>query len=191
MIIYQLFSFEYLNKHITTFIIIIYLLYINNNNTLTRPEPSVKPSATFGAALMLFLVTLNNCSLVYVGIAFQILSILTMFVAGGEVVLPYDLSDEFQATIMGIANSVANLSGVTVTYMTAKILGEQGSSADRWHIIINLIAGISLLGGIIFCLLARAENIDFRASKQARKEKKNEINNTSHINQANAGVSKM
>lgn len=132
-------------------------------------------AASFGVGSCLFLITFNGGSLVYVIVLLQCTSLLSIFAAGGETMLPYDLSDQFPATIMAIANSIANLSGLTVTTMTGKILGDQGGSNDRWNILLYLIAGSNIIGGLVFIILVKAEMIDFSDGdeKQIREQKLN------------------
>lgn len=117
--------------------------------------------ASYGMGAALFLFTFNNCNIVYVAILLQIISILSMFTAGGETMLPYDLSQEYPATIMSIANSVANVSGITTTTLAGLILGDEGGSYQRWNLLIYLIAGANMFGGLAFSFLVRAEPIDF------------------------------
>lgn len=124
--------------------------------------------ASFGISLLFFLLTFNDCNLFYVAALLQIVSFLSMFTAGGETMLPYDLSDEYPATIMSIANSIANLSGVTTTTLTAFILADQGGSYDRWNVLLYLIAGANLVGGLTFVLLVKAEPIDFESKKSPK-----------------------
>jgi hypothetical protein len=121
--------------------------------------------ASFGVSLGFFLLTFNDCNLVYVAVLLQVCSFFSMFVSGGETMLPYDLSEEYPATIMAIANSVANLSAVTITTLTAIVLGDQGGSFERWNKLIYLIAGVNLIGGICFTCLVKAEPIDFGATR--------------------------
>lgn len=124
--------------------------------------------ANWGMAISLILVTFNDCNIIYVAVLLQLMSLLSMFTAGGETMLPYDLSDQYPATIMAIANSVANFSGVTTTYLAGAILGNQSGSYSRWNILMYLIAGANLLGGLAFVLLVKAEPIDFTKSKHRK-----------------------
>lgn len=117
--------------------------------------------ASFGMAIVFLLITLSDCNLLYVALLLQLVSFLSMFTAGGETMLPYDLSEENPATIMAIANSIANVSAVTTTRLASLIVGEQGRSFARWNILIYLIAGANFLGGLAFSLLVEAKPIDF------------------------------
>lgn len=122
--------------------------------------------ANWGMAVALIMLTFNDCKIIYVAILLQLMSFLSMFTAGGETMLPYDLSDQYPATIMAIANSIANFSGVTTTFLAGKIVGDQSGSYDRWNILMYLIAGANLFGGLAFVLLVKAEPIDFENSKR-------------------------
>lgn len=121
--------------------------------------------ASLGMGISLFLLTFNGCNLTIVTILLLTISFLAMFTAGGETMLPYDLSDEYPATIMAIANSIGNVSGITTTALAAFILGgNHGASYDHWNILIYLIAAANLIGGMAFVLLVKAEPIDFSSS---------------------------
>lgn len=124
-------------------------------------------TASFGMCFAFMLLTFNACNMTYVTISLLITSFLSMFAAGGETMLPYDLSEEYPATIMAIANSVANLSASIVTTMATLVLGDQAGSFDRWNILLYIIAGTNLLGGLSFCFLVKAEPIKFD-KKQAQ-----------------------
>ena len=128
--------------------------------------------ASFGLATSLLLFTFNNCNILIVALLLQLASFLSMFTAGGETMLPYDLSSKYPATIMAIANSVANLSAVTTTALAGLILGDQGGSYDRWNLLIYLIAGANVLGGLAFTVLVKAEPID--EDKEAEEEEEEE-----------------
>lgn len=123
-------------------------------------------TANWGMALSLILLTFSDCNLLLVASLLQLMSFLSMFTAGGETMLPYDLSDQYPATIMAIANSIANFSGVTTTSLAGLILGGQSGSYDRWNVLINLIAGANLLGGLAFVVLVKAEPIEFKSSRR-------------------------
>lgn len=140
------------------------------NLSKTAIRKIFQSTSSYGIGIMLILLSLNECNLTYVFALLQILSFVTMFTAGGETMLPYDLSLEYPATIMAIANSVANMSGVTSTLLAAVILGEQGGSYSRWNILIYLIAGVNIIGGTLFNCLVKAEPIDFSESKGAKKD---------------------
>lgn len=117
--------------------------------------------ASFGLCACFSILTFNDCNIVFVTVLLQIISFLSMFAAGGETMLPYDLSEEYPATIMAIANSIANLSGITTTLVGGLVLGDQGGSYYRWNILIYLIAVFNLVGGIAFTFLVKAELINF------------------------------
>lgn len=121
--------------------------------------------AMFGSAISLFLMTLSDCNLVYSGILLQVLSIFAVFVAGGETMLPYDLTEEYPATIMAIANSFGNLSGIIITSLTGLLLGSQGGSQTRWNTVIYVVIVANIIGGLVFCLIVKAKPINFDSVK--------------------------
>lgn len=118
--------------------------------------------SSYAVGVALILLTFNNCSIVYVGVVLQFISLLSMFNVGGDAVLPYDLSDEYPATIAAIGNSIANLSGITTTVIAGQILGNQGGSYDRWNLLIRLIGIVNILGGLAFTILVSAKPIIFK-----------------------------
>lgn len=131
--------------------------------------------SSFGLGTTFLLLTFNNCNLLYVAILLQIGSLLSMFTSGGETMLPYDLSEEYPATIMAVANSIANLSAATTTTVAAIVLGDQAGSYDRWNTLIYLIAGINIFGGIVFTCLVKAESIDFSHNSKGKELKRNDL----------------
>lgn len=116
--------------------------------------------ASGGSGLLFVLITFNNCNLTYTAVALQLLAVVGVFTAGGETVLPYDLSEEYPATILAIANSLSNLTAISIPILVGLILNDQGGSSYRWNIIMYLIGGSNLLGSLIFALLVKAEPID-------------------------------
>lgn len=130
----------------------------------TGVRKSFQAIASYGLGVILILATYNDCNLTFLGVLLQIASLASMFTAGGETMLPYDLSLEYPATIMAIANSIANVSGITITTLAGLILGDHGGSYDRWNILIRLIGGTNILGGLAFSILVKAEPIDFSSN---------------------------
>lgn len=120
--------------------------------------------ASFGVASALTLLMFNGCNLIFVAVSMLLVAFFTIFCAGGEMMLPYDLSEEFPATIMGFANCLANMSGVTLTLFTGQVLANQGGNFARWNIIIGLIAALNFVGGLVFTCFVRAEPLDFGKS---------------------------
>lgn len=125
-------------------------------------------SSNGGMAIFLILMTFNDCNLIYVALVLQIISFLSMFTAGGETMIPYDLSNKYPATIMAIANCVANLSGLTTTEISRQVLRGQPSSFDRWNLLIYLVAGANIIGCIAFVSLIKAEPLDLSSKKKKK-----------------------
>ncbi|CAA2962125.1 inorganic phosphate cotransporter isoform X1 [Olea europaea subsp. europaea] len=123
---------------------------------------------TFGSGGLLLLLIFSNCNLTYITVDLLLMDVVSIFTAGGDSILPYDLSEDYPATIVAIANCVANTSGFVVPTVTSLILGDQGGSQTRWNYVIAFIACADLLGGILFCLLVKAERIDFDQKKEKK-----------------------
>lgn len=89
-----------------------------------------------GMASAYLIISFNiNHSLPVVCCAVILLSISSMFGSGGEAVLPVDLTAEYSASIMAIANSVANLSGILLPKVVEIILDGNLESSTHWTIV--------------------------------------------------------
>lgn len=116
-------------------------------------------TSSFSQTVMYLLITFDSCNIIYVGAVLQLGAVFYMFMAGGETLLPFDLSQEYPATIVAIANSVANTSGSTVTLLAGLILADQGGSYRRWNLLMLILGAANFVGGLAFCLLVKAEPI--------------------------------
>lgn len=111
----------------------------------------------YGMAFAYILMTFNMSSLSIVCCAVILLSITSMFGAGGEAVTPVDLSTEYSASIMAIANSFANLSGIVLPPLISMMLDDQLDSAENWNSAWRLLGAIVIVGGLVFSFLVTAE----------------------------------
>lgn len=121
---------------------------------------------SFGMGLAYILMTFCTSSLTMVCGIFVLLSASSMFGAGGEAVTPVDLSVEYSASIMAIANSLANLSGIVLPKVVSFILGNQLDSTERWDFVWWIVGGLSISGGFIYSCMVRAEIQEFRTEKK-------------------------
>lgn len=115
----------------------------------------------FGMCLAYVMITFNMSSLGIVCCAVVVLSVAAMFGAGGEAVTPVDLSTDYSASIMAIANSSANLSGIILPSLVSFIMDSQYGDAERWNIVWWIVAGIMALGGFVYVTVVTAEIQDF------------------------------
>lgn len=115
----------------------------------------------FGMALSYILITFNMGNLNLVCCAVILLSIFSMFGAGGEPLTPIDLSIEFSASIMAIANSSANLSGIILPPIVSFVLAGELDNPIRWDVVHTIVATIIIVGGILYCTVVRADPLDF------------------------------
>lgn len=129
--------------------------------TKTSIRKLFQSTASYGIAMCMLLLTFNGCDFLYLNIVLQLLSFLCMFTAGGETMLPYDLSERYPATIMAVANSIANTSASITTTMASVILGKEDTSYYRWNLLMFVISAANFIGASIFNLIVRAEPIDF------------------------------
>lgn len=89
-----------------------------------------------------------------------------MFSGGGESLIPYDLSDEYPATIAAIANSFSSMSGFVVPGLKTLIIGNSTDSVSAWNKYILIIAALQAIGGFIFIFNVKAEKLDFSIEEQ-------------------------
>lgn len=127
----------------------------------------------FGMGLGYLLISFNMGSLELVCCAVIFLSISSMFGSGGEAVLPVDLTTEYAASIMAIANSLANVSGIVMPQIVSMLLANQLNSAANWNRVLWFVSCTMICGGSVFTLFVRAELQDFhkrRTSKETEME---------------------
>lgn len=131
-------------------------------------------TCNIGMGIAYILMTFNFGSIHIACCGFLLLSVSCMFGAGGEAVLPVDLSIEYAASIMAIANSTANLSGILLPPMVSYLLtftevfgisfGDVSQSA-RWDLVWWIVGGVVTAGGLAFVCRVEAEIQDFRSPK--------------------------
>lgn len=114
-----------------------------------------------GTTLCFGLILMRSCDLLYTSFIFVIFGLLSTFNGGAETMLPYDLSEEYPATIMAIGNSVATISAPSLTALTGWVLGDEKHSVRRWNIILLLIAAYNAIAGAYFALYVKAEPLQF------------------------------
>lgn len=126
----------------------------------------------FGMGFAYFLITFNMSSLGVVCGAIVILSVAAMFGSGGEAVLPIDLSQEYSASIMAIANSLANFSGILLPQIVALVLDGQMDNAERWNTIWRIVGSLMVVGGLAFTFGVKAKIQDFSAKQKVEEVSK-------------------
>jgi len=124
----------------------------------------------FGMAFAYLLISLNGGSLNLVCGAFILLSITSMFGSGGEAVLPVDLTTEYSASIMSIANCVANFSGIILPKIVALLLNGQIGSHLHWNYVWWFVCGTMISGGLLFMFFVKAKVQDFKFDKPTREK---------------------
>lgn len=129
----------------------------------------------FGMGFAYILITFNMSSLSVACVAIVMLSVAAMFGSGGEAVLPIDLSQDYSASIMAIANSLANFSGIILPRIVALVLDDQLDSSDRWNTIWTIVGGIMILGGLAFTFGVKAKIQDFSSASEEEKKDKMDI----------------
>ena len=108
-------------------------------------------------------------ALVYVALAFSepdleltaylllLVCLFWMLGAGGESMVPYDLSSRYPASIVGLAHSISVLSGITMPALFSTVVGESTEDPDCWRNLFLIIAAGLTLGGVVFALVLKAK----------------------------------
>lgn len=135
----------------------------------------------FGMASAYILISLNMSSLGIVCFGIVLLSITSMFGAGGEAMTPVDLTSEYSASIMAIANSVANLSGMVLPPLVSFILDGQPTSSERWNMVWWTIGTIIVTGGLAFVCFVEAELQNFRHEKKSEAQEQDCTSNEKDV----------
>lgn len=115
----------------------------------------------FGCGSAFLLVSFNDCNITVVMAAIILTSIACMFGSGGEAIIPIDLSNDYPASIMALANSLANLSGVLLPLIAFNILGDDVNNKENWNYIWMLVGLISMGGGALWLFFVEAKLQDF------------------------------
>lgn len=127
----------------------------------------------FGMGISYLMLTFDMSSLNLAIFAVFVMAFTSMFGSGGEAVLPIDLSVEYSASIMAIANSAANLSGIVLPEIVKFIfILDLSTGANNWALVWWCVGFIIILGGVAFVFGVKAEIQDFsspRGSKKANK----------------------
>lgn len=129
----------------------------------------------FGMSLAYLLISFNMGSLELVCCAVILLSITSMFGAGGEAVLPIDLTTEYSASIMAIANSAANLSGIILPPVVSFFLANQLTSSDNWNQVWRFVSTVMACGGIMFTCIVKAKIQGFNEGKKVKEVEPKEV----------------
>lgn len=99
---------------------------------------------------------------------------LWMFGVAGESMIPYDLSYTYPATIVGVAQSIAVLSGLTLPSVCGLILTEDSADPSGWNLLFLLIAGALASGGIVLVLVLKSKPF-LPGEKECKNKDENKI----------------
>lgn len=103
-----------------------------------------------------------------------------MLGAGGESMVPYDLSSKYPASIVGLTHSISVLSGIAVPAVFDIIIGEETHDPERWRLLFMIMASALAFGGLIFGIVLKAK--PFLAEEQDGAPNSNQTNGHSGIN---------
>lgn len=151
-----------------------------------------------------FIMALTYVALAYTNPSLGMATLLIMSVcfwwmmgAGGESMLPYDLSSEYPASIVGFAHSFSIFSGLALSSLCSVILGEQTDDPQKWATLFYILAGLLAGGGLVFVVIVKArpflpgEKIP-KAARRAMKPKYQQQQVTSIFTEKNqSGTNKL
>lgn len=130
--------------------------------TTTNSRKLFQGISCFGSAIGLAILPLCGLNIKYAASVLVFISIVSMCACGGEALVPYDLSDKYPATIMAMANSFSSTSGFLVPILsTTLVSSEDAHDLEMWSQFLYTIAGINVIGGLIFMIMVKAEKIKF------------------------------
>lgn len=128
--------------------------------TKTKVRRIFQGASNIGMALGYIAFTVTN-SMTVIYIAMVVIALASTLGAAGEAVVPIDLTNKYSASIMAIANCVANSSGYIVPPIVSAIVGDQVQSYERWQSFWWMLSSILIIGSILFACIMQAEIQDF------------------------------
>lgn len=137
----------------------------------TRWRKIFQGLSNFSMAAVYLMLPLLSYDILPAGMLIMLIHLFWMFGAGGESMVPYDLSLRYPATIMGFAHAISVLSGVTIPSICGLILGDFGNEPERWNLLFLALAAALCVGGLVFCLVIKAE--PFLPGEKITKVRKN------------------
>jgi len=90
-------------------------------------------------------------------VAMMFVNFFWIFGAGGEAMVPYDLSYRYPATIVGFGYSISLISSFGMPIACGYLVGPDTHIPSNWGAIFYTIAALQASGGIIFCLFLRSK----------------------------------
>lgn len=132
-----------------------------NNRTfgfsVTKWRKVFQGGSNFLMAIMYLVLALSEPSIELASMLLIAVCLSWMLGAGGESMVPYDLSSKYTASIVGLTHSLSLFSGLTVPFVFDMIVGEEVQAPDRWRLLFTLLSGALALGGLVFVLLLKAK----------------------------------
>lgn len=114
-------------------------------------------SSNFTMALAYFALPFAGSNLPLVITLMVVAFLFWVFGAGGESMVPYDLSSRYPATICGLAHSFSVLSGIAIPALCGLVLSEDGADPRGWNLLFVIIGSGCTLGGLVFCLVLKSK----------------------------------
>lgn len=110
-------------------------------------------------------------------ICLLIVCIFWMLGAGGESMVPFDLSQKYPASIVGFAHSISISSGITIPGIVSLLVGDQKDSHESWNKVFLCIALLQIIGGLVFCFVLKAKPfLPEELQQQQQQEKQSQLN---------------
>lgn len=115
-----------------------------------------------------------------------IISITATLTPGGESLVLLDISVDYPATIIALANFCASLSGITTPVVFSLVLGTQVGSFAHWSQAYVLFSCICIAGGLVFVTMIDAVPQEFKATSQSKRSNKKEQQDGEEVEEVGA-----
>ncbi|GFQ97416.1 hypothetical protein TNCT_257231 [Trichonephila clavata] len=114
----------------------------------------------FAFSLGLILVCLAGCNVTLNVICFMFSTAIGGFCYSGYMLSHLDLSPEYAGTLMGIANTVSNLTGFIVPLIVGTLTDQQ-QTLHQWRYVFGITVGVMSSTTVIFVLFSSAKKQDW------------------------------
>uniref|UniRef100_A0A6G1S3M7 Putative transporter C38C10.2 n=1 Tax=Aceria tosichella TaxID=561515 RepID=A0A6G1S3M7_9ACAR len=157
--------------------------------SVTKWRKIFQGSSNFIMALAYVTLAYSYPSLEMATVLIMVVCFWWMMGAGGESMLPYDLSSEYPASIVGFAHSFSIYSGLALPAICDIVIGEHTDDPQRWSMLFYILSGMLAGGGLIFVIIVKArpflpgEKIP-KAIRHARKQQQQQQQQVTSISMA-------
>lgn len=125
--------------------------------SVTKWRKIFQGTSNLGMASIYFMFPYLSSDLTSTGILILTIWFFWMLGAGGESLVPYDLSTNHPAAIVGLAHGLSIFSGLSVPGLCTLVLGSETDSEAGWNILFMIIGSLLTFGGLVFICVLKAK----------------------------------